>query len=175
MLHTYECLRCLRKSRFSSWKVRDMQRWCADMALPLTPPAEALLEWRRASSSWVACVRVRTIIGSVRVSGTQTPSTDSEVRRPLGSQEENYSIKFNLQFALWCWTRYSNGIFYKERNMLATSLPSQFKSFVAEFMDYCLGFLQYFSSLVVWLRTLLNDFLIFGTIFFVLKSIYISS
>ena len=33
-------------------------------------------------------LRVRTIIGSVRVSGTQTPSTDSEVRRPLGSQEE---------------------------------------------------------------------------------------
>ena len=61
------------------------------MALPLTPAAEALLEW-----SGEPPERVRTIIGSVRVSGTQTPSTDSEVRRPLGSQEENYSIKFNL-------------------------------------------------------------------------------
>ena len=133
-----------------------MQRWCADMALPLTPAAESLLEW-----SGEPPVRVRTIIGSVRVSGTQTPSTDSEVRRPLGSQEEEL---FNKIQSIICTLVLNKifkwhltlpplhiDIFYKERNMLATSLPSQFKSFVAEFMerDFCLGFLQYFSPLVV--------------------------
>ena len=107
------------------------------------------------------CVCVRTIIGSVRVSGTQTPSTDSEVRRPLGSQEEKL---FNKIQSIICTLVLNKifkwhltlpplhiDIFYKERNMLATYLPSQFKNFVAEFMDreYCLGFLQYYSSLVV--------------------------
>ena len=106
-------------------------------------------------------MRVRTIIGSVRVSGTQTPSTDSEVRRPLGSQEEEL---FNKIQSIICTLVLNKifkwhltlpplhiDIFYKERNMLATYLPSQFKNFVAEFMDreYCLGFLQYYSSLVV--------------------------
>ena len=153
-----------------------MQRWCADMALPLTPPAEALLEW-----SGEPPERVRTIIGSVRVSGTQTPSTDSEVRRPLGSQEEEL---FNKIQSIICTLVLNKifkwhltlpplhiDIFYKERNMLATYLPSQFKNFVAEFMDreYCLGFLQYYSSLVVWLRTILNDFLMFDINLFCFK------
>ena len=88
-------------------------------------------EWR--------AVRVRTIIGSVRVSGTQTPSTDSEVRRPLGSQEEEL---FNKIQSIICTLVLNKifkwhltlpplhiDIFYKERNMLATYLPSQFKSF----------------------------------------------
>ena len=92
---------------------------------------------------------MRTIIGSVRVSGTQTPSTDSEVRRPLGSQEEKLFNKIQSiictlvldEIFKWHLTLppLHIDIFYKERNMLATSLPSQFKSFVAEFMerDYC--------------------------------------
>ena len=133
------------------------------MALPLTPAAEALLELSGVESLPSECraLRVRTIIGSVRVSGTQTPSTDSEVRRPLGSQEEKL---FNKIQSIICTLVFNKifkwhltlpplhiDIFHKERNMLATYLPSQFKNFVAEFMDreYCLGFLQNYSSLVV--------------------------
>ena len=129
-------------------------------------------------------LRVRTIIGSVRVSGTQTPSTDSEVRRPLGSQEERLFNKIqsiictlvlnkiqDIQMTINAPSSTCVDIFYKERNMLATSLPSEFKSFIAEFMEreYCLGFLQYYSSLVVRWRTILNDFLIFDTNLFCFK------